>query len=134
MPRSTLSPRDRELLKDRNFCHVSVLAEDGTIQSVVVWCDLDDDDRVVLNSAEGRAWPANLRRAGRATLTVMNLDNPQEFVTLAGRLVDDTNEGADDVINALAHKYNGRDYDFQPGQQRVTFRIAPERVARHGGE
>jgi PPOX class probable F420-dependent enzyme len=133
MPRSTLSPRDRELLKDRNFCHVSVLAEDGTIQSVVVWCDLDDDDRVVLNSAEGRAWPANLRRAGRATLTVMNLDNPQEFVTLAGRLVEDTNEGADDVINALAHKYNGRDYDFQPGQQRVTFRIAPERVARHGG-
>jgi PPOX class probable F420-dependent enzyme len=133
MPRSTLSPRDRELLKDRNFCHVSVLAEDGTIQSVVVWCDLDDDDRVVLNSAEGRAWPANLRRAGRATLTVMNLDNPQEFVTLAGRLVDDTNEGADDVINALAHKYNGRDYDFQPGQQRVTFRLAPERVVRHSG-
>ena len=133
MPRSTLSPRDRELLNARNFCHVSVLAEDGAIQSVVVWCDLDDDDRVVLNSAEGRAWPANLRRAGRATLTVMNLDNPREFVTLAGRVVEDTTDGADDVINALAHKYNGRDYDFQPGQQRVTFRLVPERVARHGG-
>jgi PPOX class probable F420-dependent enzyme len=132
MPRSTLSPRDRELLKDRNFCHVAVPREDGTIQTVVVWCDVDDD-RVVLNSAEGRDWPANLRRAGRATLTVMNLENPLEYVTLVGRLVEDTNEGADDVINALSHKYDGRDYDLQPGQQRVTFRLAPERVARRGG-
>jgi hypothetical protein len=62
---------------------------------------------------------------------VMNLENPQEFVTVVARLVDDTNDGADDVINALAHKYNGRDYDFQAGQKRVTFRLAPERVARH---
>jgi hypothetical protein len=98
-----------------------------------VWCDLDDDDRVVLNSAEGRAWPANLRRTGHATVTVVNHDNPLEYVTLVGRLAEDTNDGADDVINALSHKYDGHDYDFQPGQQRVTFRLAPERVARRGG-
>jgi PPOX class probable F420-dependent enzyme len=132
MPRSTLKPRDRELLQGRNFCHVSVPEPDGTIQSVVVWCDVDDD-HVVLNSAEGRTWPDNLRRAGQATVTVMNLDNPQEYVTIVGRLVDDTTEGADDVINALAHKYNGRDYPFQAGQQRVTFRLAPERVVHRRG-
>ena len=132
MPRSTLMPRDRELLKEPNFCHVAVPAQDGTIQAVVVWCDVEDD-QVVLNSAEGRDWPDNLRRAGQATVTVMNLRNPQEYVTIVGRLVEDTNEGADDVINALAHKYNGRDYDFEPGQQRVTFKLAPERVAHRGG-
>jgi PPOX class probable F420-dependent enzyme len=132
MPRSTLQPRDRELIEAPNFCHIAVPAEDGTIQTVVVWSDLDGD-RIVLNSAEGRDWPANLRRAGRATLTVMNLDNPQEFVTIVARLVEDTSDGADDVINALAHKYNGRDYEFQPGQQRVTFRLAPERIVRHSG-
>ena len=115
-----------------NFCHVAVPRQDGTIQTVVVWCDLDDADQVVLNSAEGRAWPANLRRAGRATVTVMNLDNPLEYVAIVGRLVEDTNDGADEVINALSHKYDGRDYDFQPGQQRVTFRLAPERVTHRG--
>jgi PPOX class probable F420-dependent enzyme len=130
MPRSTLQPRDRELISAPNFCHVAVHAEDDTIQTVVVWVDLDGD-RIVLNSAEGRSWPANLRRAGRATLTVMNLDNPQEFVSIVAGLVEDTHDGADDVINALAHKYEGRDYDFQPGQQRVTFRLEPERVVRH---
>ncbi len=130
MPRTTFEPRDRELLKGRNYCHVSIPTDDGTIQSVVVWCDVDGDE-IVLNSAEGRDWPANLRRAGRATLTVMNLENPLEFVTIVARLVDDTNDGADDVINALAHKYDGHDYPFQPGQRRVTFRLAPERVRRH---
>ena len=132
MPRSTLQPRDRELLAEPNFCHVAVPAEDGTIQTVVVWCDVEDD-QVVLNSAEGREWPENLRRAGQATMTVMNLRDPQEYVTIVGRLVEDTNEGADDVINALAHKYDGRDYPFQPDQQRVTFRLAPERVIHRGG-
>jgi PPOX class probable F420-dependent enzyme len=132
MPRSTLSPHDRDLLMAPNFCHVAVPRQDGTIQTVVVWCDLDDADQVVLNSAEGRAWPANLRRAGRATVTVMNLDNPLEYVAIVGRLVEDTNDGADEVINALSHKYDGRDYDFQPGQQRVTFRLAPERVTHRG--
>jgi hypothetical protein len=132
MPRSTFQPRDRELISAPNYCHVSVPADDDTIQSVVVWCDVDGD-AIVLNSAEGRDWPANLRRAGRATLTVMNLENPLEFVTVVARLVEDTNDGADDVINALSHKYDGRDYSFQPGQQRVTFRLAPERVARHSG-
>jgi hypothetical protein len=82
--------------------------------------------------AEGRSWPANLRRAGRATLTVMNLDNPEEFVTVVARLVQDTHDGANDVINAIAHKYDGRDFAFDPGQQRVTFRLAPERVMRYG--
>jgi PPOX class probable F420-dependent enzyme len=133
MPRSTLSPRDRDLLKDRNFCHVAVPRQDGTIQTVVVWCDLDDDDHVVLNSAEGRAWPANLRRAGRATVTVMNMENPLEYVSLVGRLEEDTNDGADDVIDALSRKYDGRDYDHVPGQQRVTFRLAPERLTHRGG-
>jgi PPOX class probable F420-dependent enzyme len=132
MPRSTFQPRDRELIEAPNFCHVAVLAEDGTVQTVLVWVDLDGD-QIVLNSAEGRSWPANLRRTGSATLTVMNLDNPQEFVTVVARVVDDSNDGADDVINALSHKYSGSDYAFQPGQQRVTFRLAPERIVRHSG-
>jgi PPOX class probable F420-dependent enzyme len=133
MPRSTLSPRERDLLKHPNFCNVSVPRRDGTIQSVVVWCDLDDDDRLVLNSAEGRSWPANLRRAGRATVTVMNMENPLEYVSIVGRIDEDTNDGADDVINALSHKYDGHDYDYNPDEQRVTFRLAPERVTHKGG-
>lgn len=134
MPRTTLDDRDRELLKGKNFVHVSTLRPDGTIQTVPVWVDVSDDGNVLLNSAEGRAWPENLRRTGRATLTVQNLENPYEYVTITGRLVEDTHENADEHIDSLAKKYLGEDrYPFrQPGEQRVKLAIAPERVHRAG--
>src|ERR687888_483764 len=93
MLRSTFQSRDRELIQAPNYCHVSVPADDGTIQTVIVWCDLEDD-RIVLNSAEGRDWPANLRRAGGATITVMNLENPEEAKrSPLGQAIVDAPEG-----------------------------------------
>lgn len=125
---TTLDERDRELLQARNFVHVSTLRPDGTIQTVPIWVDVEGDT-VVLNTAEGRAWPKNLRRDGQATLTVQNLENPYEYLTITGRLVEDTSEGADAHIDKMAHKYLGQDtYPFrQPGEQRVIFRIVPDR-------
>jgi PPOX class probable F420-dependent enzyme len=136
MPTKTkLDGRARDIVKAKNFAHVAIPREDGTVQSVVVWADVDGDDRIVLNSAEGRAWPRNLRRAGNATVSVANAENPYEFVSVTGRLVDDTHDGADDTIDALAKKYLDADsYPFRrEGEQRVTFLLEPERVSHHGG-
>jgi PPOX class probable F420-dependent enzyme len=133
MPRKSLDDRDRELLEAKNFVHVSTLRDDGTIQTVPVWCDVEDSE-VVLNTADGRQWPENLRRDGRVTLTVQNFENPYEYVTITGRVAGETTEGADEHIDAMAKKYLGKDeYPFrQPGEQRVIFRIVPERVQRSG--
>jgi hypothetical protein len=48
MPRSTLDPTDRSILEGKNYAHVSTLRDDGTIQTVPVWVDVDEDS-VVLN-------------------------------------------------------------------------------------
>ena len=126
---ATLEGPALDLIKDKNLATFSTLRKDGTIQSVVVWADADDDGRVVLNSAEGRAWPANLRRTGHATVTVFNRDNPMEFVAVTGDLDADTNHDGVDVINALARKYVGSDYPWlRDGEQRVTFRLKPTKV------
>src|SRR3954453_1989564 len=126
--------RARELLEAPNFCNVATIRSDGTPHVTPVWVDVEDD-LVVLNSAEGRAWPKNLRRDPRATLTVQNLENPYEYVTLRGRVAEDTHEGADDHIDRMAKKYLGKDeYPYrQPGEERVIFRIRPDRV-RHFGQ
>jgi len=49
-------------------------------------------------------------------------------------VVADTQDGADDHIDKLAHKYLGVDeYPYRvPGQQRVIFRIEPEKVSKLG--
>jgi PPOX class probable F420-dependent enzyme len=131
---STLDGRAKELVQDKNFAHVSVPRADGSIQTVVVWADVEDDGRIVLNSAEGRDWPRNLRRAGQATVSVANAENPYEYVAITGTLDGDSHEDADAVIDALAKKYLDADsYPFRKeGEQRVTFRLTPESVVHHG--
>jgi PPOX class probable F420-dependent enzyme len=126
---ATIEGRSEELLRAKNFCNVSTLREDGSVQAAPVWVDVQDG-RPVLNTAEGRTWPRNLQRDPRVTLTVQNMENPYEYVAIRGRMAERTHEGADEHIDALAKKYMGVDeYPLrQPGEQRVIIRIDPEYV------
>jgi PPOX class probable F420-dependent enzyme len=126
--------RSRELLEARNFCHVATIGSDGMPHVAVVWVDVNGDD-VLLNSAEGRAWPEQLRRDPRAMLTVVNLEDPYEYVSIAGRVVEMTHDGADDHVDALAKKYLGKDEypGRKPGEVRLLIRVRPERVSLRDG-
>lgn len=125
----TLEGPARKLLEAPNFAYVGTVRTDGTPQVNPVWVDVGDG-HVVLNSAEGRAWPERLRERGVAAVTVPDKDNPYEYVSIVARLVDDTHEGADEHIDRMARKYLGQDtYPFrQPGEERVMFRLEPTRV------
>jgi PPOX class probable F420-dependent enzyme len=131
---TTIDGRAGELLKEKNFCHVATLRADGTVHGVPVWVDVQDG-RPVLNTAEGRAWPRNLERDPRVTLTVQNMENPYEYVEIRGTVAERTHEGADEHIDALAKKYLGVDeYPLrQPGEQRVIIRVEPEHTKVWGG-
>lgn len=119
--------RGEELLKAKNFCHVATLRADGSVHGVPVWVDVQDGLPVV-NSAKGRAWPTNLERDPRVTLTVQNMENPYEYLEVRGRVSEITTEGADEHIDSLAKKYMDKDeYPLrQPGEQRVIIRVDPE--------
>jgi PPOX class probable F420-dependent enzyme len=126
--------RAEELLKAKNFCHVATLRADGSVHGVPVWVDVQDG-QPVLNTAEGRAWPRNLERDPRVTLTVVNVENPYEYVEVRGRVAERTHEGADAHIDTMAKKYMGVDeYPLrQPGEQRVIIRVEPDHVHAFGG-
>jgi PPOX class probable F420-dependent enzyme len=126
---ATIDGQAEELLKAKNFCNVSTLRADGSVHSTPVWVDIQDG-KPTLNSAEGRAWPRNLERDPRVTLTVQNMDNPYQYVEVRGKVVERTHDGADEHIDALAKKYLGEDtYPHrQPGEQRVIIRVQPEHV------
>jgi PPOX class probable F420-dependent enzyme len=126
---ATIEGRSEELLQAKNFCNVSTIRSDGSVHTAPVWVDLQDG-RPVLNTAEGRAWPRNLERDPRVTLTIQNMDNPYEYLSIRGRVVERTQQGADEHIDALAKKYLDQDsYPFrQPGEQRVIIKVDPEYV------
>jgi hypothetical protein len=90
--------------------------------------------RVFVNSAEGRAWPANLRRDPRVTLAVPNWEDPYEHVAIRGRAVEITSEGATEHIDSLAFKYRGeKTYSGKQRDERLKIRIEPDHVTHYGG-
>jgi PPOX class probable F420-dependent enzyme len=130
---SKIEGRSEELLKAKNFCHVSTLRRDGSVHGVPVWVDVKQG-RAVLNTAEGRIWPNNLARDPRVTMTVQNQENPYEYVEIRGRVAERTHEGADEHIDALAKKYLGQDtYPYrQPGEVRLIIMVEPQHVHLYG--
>jgi PPOX class probable F420-dependent enzyme len=125
------------LLRGPFFATVSTLRKDGTIQSVVTWVDADAEGRhVLLNTAEGRAWWRNLQRDPRITVTVAG-GGHREFLSVTGRVVDRSRDGAEAHIDALERCYTGhpeyRGRALWPEHIRNIVRIEPDRVSYYGG-
>ena len=126
-------PGVRRLFTEPNFAVVSTLRNDGTIQSSVVWADIEDE-QLVLNSAMGRGWPANLERHPELTVLAYNRENPYEYVEVRGT-AKGTTDGAKEHIDRLATKYLGvEEYPMHiEGEQRVTYVVEPATVIHRGG-
>ena len=120
----------RKLLESPNFASLATLMPDGSPQVTPVWVDFDGT-HILVNTAEGRQKPRNVRRDPRVAVSIFDQQNPYSYATVRGRVVEITHEGADQHIDRMAKKYLGRDtYPFrQPGERRVIFKIAPDHVA-----
>jgi PPOX class probable F420-dependent enzyme len=121
--------RVAELLEGKNFGQVATTREDGSPHVTPVWVD-HDGEHIVLNTAEGRDWPANARRSGKVALNVLNAENPYEYVYIQGTVAEDTTDGADEHIDKLARKYmDVDDYPFRKDDEtRLIIKIAPDKV------
>ncbi|MGH2739086.1 MAG: PPOX class F420-dependent oxidoreductase [Actinomycetota bacterium] len=119
----------RGVFDGKNFAHLATLMPDGRPQVTPVWVDVEDG-LIRVNSAKGRVKDKNMRRDARVCISTHDQENPYERVVVFGRVVEITEEGAGEHIDALARKYQGVDrYEWlAPGEVRVTYKIKPERV------
>ncbi|MDE3190037.1 MAG: PPOX class F420-dependent oxidoreductase, partial [Acidobacteriota bacterium] len=108
------------------------LRADGSPQTTVVWVDREDG-LVSFNTAYGRHKPANLERAPRLSLLVLDPNDPYRWLAVDGT-AELTTEGSDAQIDRLAKKYLDQDeYPWRnPQERRVTVRIRPSRVGSYG--
>jgi PPOX class probable F420-dependent enzyme len=130
-----LSAGFQKLLREPSYCQVATLMPDGSPQVTQVWVETDGE-HILVNTAEGRQKVRNVRRDPRVAVNVHDPANQWRIATVRGRVVEVTTDGADALIDQLAKKYIGADtYPFrQPGEVRVTLKIAPEHVAETGLE
>ena len=119
----------QKLFREPNFAHLATIMPDGSPQVTAVWVDFDGK-YILVNTAEGRRKPKNIRRDPRVAIDVISREDPYRMVTVRGRVVEVTSEGADAHIDKMAKKYLGQDkYPFRaPGERRVIFKIEPEYV------
>ncbi len=127
---ATLSEGVKKLFLEPNFPHLATLMPDGSPQVTPVWVDLEGD-RILVNTAEGRVKPRNVRRDPRVAISIHRQDNPYSSAFIRGRVVEIKHEGAEDHIHKMAKKYLGQDrYPYlQPGEQRAIMVIEPEQVS-----
>ena len=122
-----------DLFNKKAFASLATLMPDGKPQVTPVWADFDGE-HVIVNSAKGRVKDRNMRRDPRVSLALIDPDNPYRYLQLQGRVVEITEDGADQHIDKMAKKYMGVDkYPLrQPGEVRVIYKIEPERAQTMG--
>jgi len=122
-----------DLFNKPAFGVLTTLMPDGSPQTQPVWVDFENG-KVLVNSALGRQKDKNMRRDPRVAITLMDPDDPYRYLEIRGKVADITQNGATEHIDKMAKKYLGKDkYPFaQPGEQRVLYKIEPEKIHTMG--
>jgi len=123
----------KRLIDGKNLANVATLMPDGSPQVAAVWVEREGDT-IVVNATTTRQRYRNLMRDPRVALSIFDMDNIYTTVMIRGRATQITREGAEEDIDRLSMKYNGRKYpDHSAERPRVIIRITPERVTEWNG-
>ncbi len=110
------------------FAALALTLADGAPQVTPLWFDWDGT-HIILNTARGRVKDKVMHRGGKVALLIMDPNDPYRYLQIRGRVEDETEEGAYEVICDLRLKYRGdRNYPKNPGEVRVTYKVLPEQV------
>jgi len=115
------------LLDGRHFAVLATLNPDGGPQTSAMWVGRDGDD-VLFSTVAGRRKHRNLERDPRASVTVLDSEDPYNYVELRGRATIEQDPGRRFDIG-LSWKYDGHDPDPDPpGAVRLIVRIAVDKA------
>jgi PPOX class probable F420-dependent enzyme len=134
MPTTTIPEKFLPLLTDKRvLANLGTVMPDGSPQVTPVWF-FYRDGKFIVNSARGRVKDRNMKRDPHVAISITDPENIYRHVSLRGRVVHITEEGADAMIDALSKKYTGADTyrGRRAGEVRVTYEIEPTSVATMG--
>ena len=119
----------RTILADKCYGHVVTFNSKGNPELTMVWMDVDGD-KLLINTAEGRQKPKNLRRDPRLIVSIQDRNAPQSYAVFRGKATRITEEGARDHINKLGKRFLGLDkYPGPPTETRLIVEIEVDRIS-----
>jgi PPOX class probable F420-dependent enzyme len=135
-PPDQIPASHRDLVQCPPVAALTTVMPDGSPQTSVVWCDFDGQC-VRVNTMRGFVKERNMRRNPRVTLLCYDPRHTLRYLEVRGRVVELTEAGAAEHLDALASKYAGRPVryfgevipaHFADTEQPVLCRIRPTHV------
>lgn len=125
-------PEDKRDLLTREkqaYAYLGFVRPDGFPQVNPIWFDWDGK-HIILNTARGRVKDRVMHKRPAVALAIQDPGDPERYLEVRGRVVEETEMDAYDMICRLSEKYSGK-YSFpkRPGEVRVTYKILPEQVS-----
>jgi PPOX class probable F420-dependent enzyme len=110
------------------FASLALVMRNGTPHVTPIWFDYDGT-HIIINTARRRVKDKILKRHPVVALAIIDPDNPYRYLQIRGRVVEETEECAYEMICRLNQKYHDNpNYPKRPGEVRVTYTILPEHV------
>jgi PPOX class probable F420-dependent enzyme len=125
-----LSKEDlHHLFQFRNLAFVATLSKNGSPHVTPVWAEMVDD-LILINTFETSAKNKHITNDKRIALSVVEQNNPFNMVSIKGKIIEQTTEGADEHLKRLAKKYLGigKYYYRKPNHKRIILKIKPEKI------
>ena len=119
----------QRLFQGRNLAFISSLSKDGSPHITPMWADMEDDV-ILINTFQSSVKSRNIKKDPRIAISVVESNNPYNMVSIKGRVVDQTTEGADEHLKKLAKRYLGigKYYYREPNRRRIILKIMPEKA------
>ena len=117
------------LFQSRNLAFISTLTKDGSPHITPVWAEMVED-LILINTFETSAKNKHIINDKRVAISIVEQNNPFNMVSIQGRVIEQTTEGADDHLKRLARRYLGigKYYYRKPNHNRIIIKIQPEKV------
>jgi PPOX class probable F420-dependent enzyme len=132
---SILSEPIAKFFKGKNFGFLGTVNKNGSPQVTPTWIDMMENEgghgaMILINTAKDRVKQKNVSRDPRVSLSIVDETNPYSMVTIRGRVVEQSTEGADEHIDKLARRYlDAERYpSHSPNVKRIILKIKPEKI------
>ncbi|MGA9170956.1 MAG: PPOX class F420-dependent oxidoreductase [Nitrososphaeraceae archaeon] len=127
-----------KFFRGKNFGFLGTVNKDGSPQVTPTWIDIIEKEEnevgreeiILINTAMDRLKQKNVSRDPRVSISMVDEDNPYSMVTIKGRVVEQTTEGADEHIDKLAKRYLNADRypAHSPSVKRIILKVKPEKI------
>ncbi len=118
------------LFKGRNLAFVSTISSDGSPHITPVWSDIDDENNILINTAENSVKNRNIEKDPRIAISIVEQYNPYNMISIKGKVIEKTFINADEHLRKLAMKYLGfgKYYYRKPKNKRIILKVKPEKI------